>query len=182
MCSSAAVITGITTQIAQTAGALNALLQLITSAVVAAGLLTGLLVIDAGVALAAAALFGSAYAALAIIARQELRRNGQKILEVSNQQLKALQEGLGAIRDVLLDGSQPTYIRSTAKRTAPSANFRPKMVVLDPFHAIRSRLGAWWRSPCLGGDWCGSEAATLTSFLSWVLWPLELNACCLPCN
>ena len=53
---SAAVITGITTQIGQTVVALNALLQLITSAVVAAGLLTGLLVIDAGVALAAAAL------------------------------------------------------------------------------------------------------------------------------
>ena len=95
---SAAVITGTTTQIGQTVAALNALLQLITSAVVAAGLLTGLLVIDAPVAVATAALFGSAYGVLAITARRELRRNGQRIAEASSQQLKALQEGLGAIR------------------------------------------------------------------------------------
>ena len=108
---SAAVITGTTTQINLTVVALNSLLQLITSAVVAAGLLTGLLVIDAPVAVAAAALFGSAYVVLAITARRELRRNGQKIAEASSQQVKALQEGLGAIRDVLLDGSQPTYLQ-----------------------------------------------------------------------
>ena len=130
---SAAVITGITTQIGQTVVALNALLQLITSAVVAAGLLTGLLVIDAGVALAAAALFGSAYAALAIIARQELRRNGQKILEVSNQQLKALQEGLGAIRDVLLDGSQPTYIQIYRQADRPQRQLQAKNGFLGSF-------------------------------------------------
>ena len=43
--------------------------------------------------------------------RRELRRNGQKIAQASRQQLKSLQEGLGAIRDVLLDGSQPTYLQ-----------------------------------------------------------------------
>ena len=108
---SAEVITSTTTQIAQTVAALNSLLQLITSAVVAAGLLTGLLVIDAPVAVAASALFGCSYGVLAITARRELRRNGQKIAEASRQQLKALQEGLGAIRDVLLDGSQLTYLQ-----------------------------------------------------------------------
>ena len=52
---SAEVITGTTTQINQTVAALNALLQLITSSVVAVALLTGLLVIDAPLAVAAAA-------------------------------------------------------------------------------------------------------------------------------
>ena len=108
---SAAVITGATTHIAKTVAALNSLLQLTTSAVVAAGLLTGLLLIDAPVAVASAVLFGSAYSILAITARRELLLNSRLIADASTQQLKALQEGLGAIRDVLLDGSQHFYIQ-----------------------------------------------------------------------
>jgi len=130
---SATVITGTTTQIGQAVAALNALLQLITSAVVAAGLLTGLLVIDAPVALAAAALFGSAYVVLAITARRELRRNGQKIAEASRQQLKALQEGLGAIRDVLLDGSQPTYLKNYSQADRPQRQLQAKNIFLGSF-------------------------------------------------
>ena len=106
---SAAVINANTFKIATTVAALNSVLQLATSAVVAVGVLSGLLLIDAPVALAAAALFGSAYAALAITTRRKLRGNGQKISEASTLRLKTLQEGLGAIRDVLLDGSQPTF-------------------------------------------------------------------------
>ena len=67
---SAAVITGITSHTAKTVAAMNSFLQLVTSAVVSAGLLTGLLLIDAPVAVAAAALFGSAYVILAITARR----------------------------------------------------------------------------------------------------------------
>ena len=130
---SAALITGTTTQIGQTVTALNALLQLITSAVVAAGLLMGLLVIDAPVAVAAAALFGSAYLILAIKARRELRRNGQKIAEASSQQLKALQEGLGAIRDVLLDGSQPTYLEIYRQADHPQRQLQAKNIFLGGF-------------------------------------------------
>jgi len=130
---SAAVITGTTTQIGQTVAALNALLQLITSAVVAAGLLTGLLVIDAPLAVAAAALFGSAYGVLAITARRELRRNGQRIAEASSQQLKALQEGLGAIRDVLLDGSQPTYLQIYRQADRPQRQLGAKNTFLGAF-------------------------------------------------
>ena len=107
---SGAVITGTTTQIGRTLAVLTALLQLITAAVVALGLLTGLLLIDWAVALGAAALFGSVYGLLAITARQELRRNSQRIAAAAEQQIKSLQEGLGAIRDVLLDGNQHTYV------------------------------------------------------------------------
>ena len=113
--------------------ALNSLLQLITSAVVAVGLLMGLLVIDAPVAVAAAALFGSAYGVLAITARRELRRNGQRIAEASSQQLKALQEGLGAIRDVLLDGSQPTYLQIYRQADRPQRQLQAKNIFLGAF-------------------------------------------------
>ena len=130
---SAVVITATITQIGQTVAALNALLQLITSSVVAAGLLTGLLLFDAPVALAAVSLFGSAYLGLAITARRELRVNGQKIAEASSQQLKALQEGLGAIRDVLLDCSQPTYLHIYRQADRPQRQLQAKNNYIKTF-------------------------------------------------
>ena len=130
---SAAVITATTSQIYLTVVAMTSLLQLLTSAVVAAGLFTGLLLIDAPVAVAAAALFGSAYGVLAITTRRELRRNGQRIAEASSQQLKALQEGLGAIRDVLLDGSQPTYLQIYRQADRPQRQLQAKNGFLGAF-------------------------------------------------
>ena len=123
---SASVITTITYQIGATVSALNALLQLLTSAVVAIGLLTGLLLIDASVAVAAAALFGSAYGALAFVSRRELRTNGEKIAEAETLQIKALQEGLGAIRDVLLDGNQTTYLQIYRQADRPQRQLQAK--------------------------------------------------------
>ncbi len=130
---SSAVITGTITQCARTMAALNALLQSITSTVVACALLTGLLCIDAPVAVAAAALFGSAYGVMAIVVRRELRRNSYQIDKASIQQLKALQEGLGAIRDVLLDGIQPTYLQIYQQADRPQRQLQAKNIFLGVF-------------------------------------------------
>jgi ABC-type multidrug transport system fused ATPase/permease subunit len=116
---SAEVITGITTQISLTVTAFNALLQVITSAVVAIGLFTGLLIIDPPVAIGAVILFGSAYLGLAIITRQRLRVNSRTFADASRQQIKSLQEGLGAIRDVLLAGSQLYFLNIYRKADRP---------------------------------------------------------------
>jgi ATP-binding cassette, subfamily B, bacterial PglK len=130
---SASVITGTTTQIALTVVSLEALLQLITSAVVASGLLIGLLIVDASVALGAAAVFAFSYAMLAVTARRQLQINGQKIAESSKQQLKSLQEGLGAIRDVLLDGSQSTYLQIYRQADRPQRQLQAKNNFLAAF-------------------------------------------------
>ena len=130
---SSEVVMAATTQIGQTVSALNVLLQVTTSAVVATGLLTSLLVIDAMVAVAAAALFGSAYGMLAITARRELRRNGQKISESRGQQLKVLQEGLGAIRDLLLDSSQSTYVQIYRRADRLQRQLQAKNIFLGAF-------------------------------------------------
>ena len=130
---SAEVITVTTTQIGGTVGALNSLLQLINSAVVAVSLLAGLLFIDAAVALAAAALFGSAYMLLGFSSRRELLRNGQKIAEASRQQLKSLQEGLGSIRDVLLNSSQITFLQIYRQADRPQRQLQAKNVFLGVF-------------------------------------------------
>ena len=130
---SAEVITGTTTQIARTVVALNTLLQLITAVVVAIGLFGGLLIIDTSIALSAAALFGIAYLLLATTARRQLRSNGLKITEASKHQIKALQEGLGAIRDVLLDGSQPTYLKIYQQADRPQRQLQAKNSFLGAF-------------------------------------------------
>ena len=93
----------------------------------------GLLLIDAPVAVGTAALFGSAYVVLAITARRQLRGNGHKIAEASKQLLKALQEGLGAIRDVLLDGSQPTYLQIYGQADRPQRQLLAKNDFLGAF-------------------------------------------------
>lgn len=130
---SAAVITGVTGQIARTVGALTSLLQLVTAAVVAVGLLAGLLLIDWAVALGAAALFGSVYGLLAITSRKELQLNGQRIAAAAKQQLQALQEGLGAIRDVLLDGNQGTYVAIYRQADRPQRQLQAKNQFLGTF-------------------------------------------------
>ena len=107
---SSSVISNITTQISQTVVAINAFLQLATSTVVSFGLVVGLLFIEPSLAVSALCIFGSAYIILSISVRNKLNSNGFKIKDATELQLKALQEGLGAIRDVLLDNSQQTYI------------------------------------------------------------------------
>jgi ABC-type bacteriocin/lantibiotic exporter with double-glycine peptidase domain len=130
---SATVITGSTKQITSTVQALNALLQLSTASLVAAGLLTGLLLIDWPVALGTAALFGSVYGLLTITVRQELRHNSKRISASAKQQIKVLQEGLGAIRDVLLDGNQLTYVAIYRQADRPQRKLQARNNFLTGF-------------------------------------------------
>ena len=69
-----------------------------------------LILIDAPVALAAGTLFGTGYGIVASFSRRELRRYSNKSAELITKKLKSLQEGLGSIRDLLLDGSHSTYL------------------------------------------------------------------------
>jgi ABC-type multidrug transport system fused ATPase/permease subunit len=121
---SAAVITGTTTQLARTVVALTSFLQLLTAAVVVAGLLVGLLLINWRVALIAAALFGGVYSLLAVIVRQKLLLNGQMMAAAAKNQIKALNEGLGAIRDVLLDGNQWSYLEIYREADIPQRHLQ----------------------------------------------------------
>lgn len=112
---SATVITSVTTQTSRTISALNSLLQLLTSVVVACGLLIGLLFIDPLIALATLAFFGAFYLTMALASQRELQSNSRKVAVSSAQQLQVLQEGLGAIRDILLGATHDQYLQSYQK-------------------------------------------------------------------
>jgi ABC-type multidrug transport system fused ATPase/permease subunit len=130
---SSTLITAITNHIQLTVFALNAVLQIVSAVVVAAGLLIGLLLIDWLVAVFTAGLFGLAYGLVAITVRRLLQQNGGRIAAAANQRVKALQEGLGAIRDVLLDGSQATYLELYRRADRPQRHLESKNVFLSTF-------------------------------------------------
>lgn len=92
--------------------AVNVLLQvlsLVSSVVLMIALMAALLAIDAVVASIAATVFGSCYALITWVSRSWLVSNAQRIARESTQVIKTAQEGLGGIRDVLLDGTQPFF-------------------------------------------------------------------------
>ena len=116
---SSGVITATTTHIAQTVSLINVILLSITAIVVAMALFGAIIVADWKVAFVASVVFGSAYGFLAHIARNRLATNSLLVAQAGKQQLKALQEGLGAIRDVLLDDTQSTYLEIYRKADRP---------------------------------------------------------------
>ena len=107
---SSEVISGITSKIGGTMlGVMLPFVTMLSAAMLLIAVLAMLLAIDTLIAIVAIAGFGVSYAAITWLTRRKLRRNSQRIAEEHTRVVKALQEGLGGIRDVLLDGSQPVY-------------------------------------------------------------------------
>jgi len=86
-------------------------LSLLTSAVMLFAILIMLLFVDPVIALVAFAGFGAIYGLIIRITRHTLAVNGARIAAEYTQVVKSLQEGLGGIRDILIDGSQAAYCR-----------------------------------------------------------------------
>ncbi|WP_341885285.1 ABC transporter ATP-binding protein [Synechococcus sp. UW140] len=107
---SSGVITASQSQVSLLIVVLNALLATFTNGLVLLALLWALLMIDARVALIAGGVFGVAYAVILQTSKKQLEINSKRSVVYSQLSLQALQEGLGSIRDVLLDGSQPLYL------------------------------------------------------------------------
>jgi ATP-binding cassette, subfamily B, bacterial PglK len=106
---SSEVISGVTNKVGQTVSILSLFMILIGSSVSLVAIIGALFAIDPVVALVAATGFGLSYGLVTWFTRRSLNRNGQRIAREQTQVIKALQEGLGGIRDVLLDGTQSAY-------------------------------------------------------------------------
>ena len=107
---SSEVISGITNKIDNVVfGVLVPMLTLVSSTVLLVVIMLALIAIDPMVASLAAVGFGGSYALITWMARRRLHRNSQRIAYEQTQVVKALQEGLGGIRDVLLSGTQQVY-------------------------------------------------------------------------
>lgn len=107
---SSEVISGVTDKVnAVVFGVLLPLLTLISSIVLVVAVTATLIAIDPAVAVATTAAFGASYGLFSWVASRRLRRNSELVAREQAQVVKALQEGLGGIRDVLLDGAQSVY-------------------------------------------------------------------------
>ncbi|MEN9456226.1 MAG: hypothetical protein RL210_1745 [Pseudomonadota bacterium] len=87
------------------------ILTLISSGVMLVGILIVLLSVAPIISFAAFGAFGLIYSCIIWITRAQKIRNGQRIARESTQVIQSLQEGLGGIRDVLIDGSQAVYCK-----------------------------------------------------------------------
>jgi ABC-type multidrug transport system fused ATPase/permease subunit len=106
---SSEVISGIVNKVAGAVNVLYQMLTLVSSATLLTAILLALIAINPAVASVTAAGFSASYALITWLSRRRLYENSQRIAHEQTQVVKALQEGLGAIRDVLLDGTQPVY-------------------------------------------------------------------------
>jgi len=86
-------------------------LTLISSAVLLIAILVALLLMDPTVALVSFGGFGLIYIIIIRLTRKQLSVDSKLIAQQSTQVIKSLQEGLGAIRDVLIDSNQEAYCK-----------------------------------------------------------------------
>ena len=90
-------------------GVVSPALTLISSIVLIIGIMSALFAIDIVVALSAFVGFGFLYWSVIWYTKSKLKDNSKIIADQSTQMIKSLQEGLGGIRDVLIDSSQQFY-------------------------------------------------------------------------
>ncbi len=78
--------------------------------VMACFIVTGLIIVDPVAALLAGGSFVAIYLAVTLFTRRRLSANGKIIARTQAERVKAMQDGLGGIRDVLLDQSQLVFV------------------------------------------------------------------------
>lgn len=86
------------------------LVQSASAATIALFIIIGLFIVDPVVAGSTIAAFALIYLLPSTFIRRRLLRNGQIIAEMVSIRIKTVQEGVGGIRDVLLDHAQPVYV------------------------------------------------------------------------
>ncbi len=106
---SSEIISGITQKTATAARVIVSIISVVTSSTLFIVIMSTMLIMDPIIGILGATSFGFLYAVIAWITKRRLMRNSIYISEAQTSVIKSLQEGLGAIRDVLLDGVQNIY-------------------------------------------------------------------------
>lgn len=96
-------------------GVLKPIMEGLIALVLSVAIVAALLLVNTVAILTAAGAFIICYALIAGFVRLRLRKNGALISEAQTERVRFVQEGLGAIRDVILDNSQDIYTRTFAR-------------------------------------------------------------------
>jgi ABC-type multidrug transport system fused ATPase/permease subunit len=156
---SSEVLAGIDKVNGVVSGILTPIMQGFVAFVMAIGILVMLVTIDWQAALVAGVGFTVMYCITTLALRNKVKSNSQIISENMSCKVQAVQEGLGGIRDVLLDGTQPVYCRrfagfDYAMRRAQASN---AVIAAAPRYFIEASgmvlivALAYWLSPRQGG-------------------------------
>lgn len=106
------------------------ILTLISSAFILVAIMLALLVVDPWMSLMAFAGFGLIYGSVILVTRKRLARYSQSIAQEADQVVKVLQEGLGGIRDVLIDGTQEAYCRLYRQADIPMRHAQANSTII----------------------------------------------------
>lgn len=138
---SSEVISGISTKVnVIVAYTIMPVLSIVNSALVMSTILAALIAIEPGIALGAIGGFGAIYVLVALLAKKRLAIFSKQISHESNQVIKALQEGLGGIRDVLIDGTQEAYCEVYRKADLPlrRAQANIQIISISPRYVVEA--------------------------------------------
>lgn len=108
---SSEVINGITNKTSNAIGVISNIIGIISSMIMLTFILIALIAVDPTIALITFCGFGVIYGLVIYLTRRRLLINSQVVAIESTKVIKSLQEGLGGIRDVLIDGTQSTYCK-----------------------------------------------------------------------
>ena len=108
-----------TKEITSTVQVISLFLSLISSSLIAIGLVFGLILINWQIAIFSLLLFSSFYFLIAFFTKKILVKNSKYILRNSISLIKAAQEGLGSIKDVLIHNAHKTYLDSYRSSERP---------------------------------------------------------------
>jgi ABC-type multidrug transport system fused ATPase/permease subunit len=119
-------------------GILLPALTLISSLVILLGIVSLLILVNPIISLSALFGFGLIYSVLAFVTGKEKRSNSKIVASQSTLVIKSLQEGLGGIRDVLLDGTQSIYcdIYYRAEKKLRIAQYKNQIMNQTPRYYI----------------------------------------------
>ena len=115
-------------------------LTIISSILMLVFVLITLLLIDPIIAIFAIIGFGSLYVIITLMTRRTISTNSIKIARESTKVVKFLQEGMGGIRDILIDGNQKIYCQMYRKSDYPlkKAQGENQFIAGSPRYAMES--------------------------------------------
>ena len=107
---SSEVITGVSTKATYVVhNTIMPILTICSAAVMALFVMLALLTVEPVIAISSVAGFSAIYVIVTFGTKKSLKRDSLRVNQETNQVVKAIQEGLGSIRDVLINGTQATY-------------------------------------------------------------------------
>ncbi len=134
------LISNITTNVNGSIVVLTSTLNLLTSLFIGLGIIIALLLVNWLVALITLSLFVFAYIILGSKIKNQLKSNGVKQIFLTRNILRSLQEGIGAIREVIINSNHETYLNIHKKSDRPlrDINAQNEFLGLLPRYAMEA--------------------------------------------